>query len=329
MKASDFNGNESTLPVSIERASSFEPPSTPSPNVRHGHIQTVNHKNLGVTFFPSSLARDIAFDIKSIGDDTATQFEMGITTNPFWMAFAWLWKFQIHCLPKTNCVWSGLEVADPWIMAMSWKWQPLYHRQWFWEICAFCWWKGNWHPSGQFFQEKQKGSAFKFRIRDNIQTSASARAFTYNVWVRRLMAALWIQVVVRDTHGANSGLISRPAYPGHWSQRRGNLSRWQSDFTKNKGLQKTASLLAVREGFEPPQGYLAKVQNLNKLRISGQPKLHSVCHIIPPRDRRACLPISTPHIIITKTDTFIDHLQCKDITKPLKIKINLNKTNKY
>ena len=74
----------------------------------------------------------------------------------------------------------------------------------------------------------------------------------------------------------------------------GNL-RWQSDFTKNKGLQKTANLLAVREGFEPPQ-VLSQSAKPNKLRISGQPKLHSVCHIIPtPRQEGMSANFNTSH----------------------------------
>ena len=109
MKASDFNGNESTYQFQLKRAPSFEPPATPSPNVRHGHIQTVKSQEPGCHIFPSSLARDITFGIKSTGNDTATQFEIGDYNEPILDGIRLAVKIPDSLLvKKINCVWSGL-----------------------------------------------------------------------------------------------------------------------------------------------------------------------------------------------------------------------------
>jgi len=234
MKASDFNGNESTYQFQLKRAPSFEPPATPSPNVRHGHIQTVNHKNLDVTFFPSSLARDITFGIKSTGNDTATQFEIGDYNEPILDGIRLAVKIPDSLLVK----------KDKLCLVRAGGGRPMDYGNELKNDSLFT----TVNDFGKYilyadekaadirpvnFSRDTKGNAFKFRIRDNIQTSASARAFTYNVWVDDL----WLPCEFRSLsetltvpiQGLSPGLHSlvievRDAY--------GNLSRWQSDFTK-------------------------------------------------------------------------------------------------
>ncbi len=233
--ASDFNGNESKYEFQLKRAASFEPPSTRIPNLKHGIMQEIAHKNLKVTFFPGSLARDIAFDIKSPAQDsTVSQFEIGDYNEPVLDGIRLSVKIPETLKSKREklCL-VRLSGGRPMDFGNELKNDSLITMV------------NDFGRYGIIADEKApdinpvnfsriaKGSHFKFRIRDNIQTSSAARAFTYNVWVddqwipcefRSLSETLTIPLQGLTPGQHNLVIEARDAFD--------NLSRWSADFTK-------------------------------------------------------------------------------------------------
>ena len=235
LRVSDFNGNESKYRFQIKRAASFEALPSRTPNIRHGQFQQFKHKDLEVGFMPQSLARDIPFEVTSGADSVATEYNIGDSQEPILDGIRLSVLIPEKYLSNKNklCFARLNGRGRPTDYGQTLKGDSLVTTTTDFGKYGFVVDEKAPDIIPLSFSGSPKGQQFRFRIRDNIQTSNGAQAFTYHVWIddqwlpcdfRSLSETLTVPIG-QLSQGVHDLVIEA-------KDQFDNLSRWTATFTK-------------------------------------------------------------------------------------------------
>ena len=235
LRVSDFNGNESKYRFQIKRAASFEAPPSKTSNIRQGQFQQFRHKDLEVGFMPQSLARDISFEVTSGADSIVTEYSIGDSQEPILEGIRLSVRIPEKYQSKKNklCFARLNGRGRPTDYGQTLKGDSLVTTTTDFGKYGFVVDEKAPDIIPLSFSGSPKGQQFRFRIRDNIQTSNGAQAFTYHVWIddqwlpcdfRSLSETLTVPIG-QLSQGVHDLVIEA-------KDQFDNLSRWTATFTK-------------------------------------------------------------------------------------------------
>ncbi|HRG21387.1 MAG TPA: hypothetical protein PLQ57_10165, partial [Saprospiraceae bacterium] len=186
-------------------------------------------------FMPQSLARDIPFEVTSSADSIATEYSIGDSQEPILDGIRLSVRIPEMYLSKKNklCFARLNGRGRPTDYGQTLKGDSLVTTTTDFGKYGFVIDEKAPDIIPLSFSGNPKGQQFRFRIRDNIQTSNGAQAFTYHVWIDEQ----WMPCDFRSLSETLTVPIGQLSQGVHdlvieAKDQFDNLSRWTATFTK-------------------------------------------------------------------------------------------------